>query len=322
MEQTTRATALDRDSRSYILKLQGDRLIEVADASTLPPFPAGSDLRGLVSGFSPRSAQRMRDYLLAARVDYRVFGTLTYPVWSPRGTDPVAFKRDLRCFLQRASRYIVQQRKFEGHMLTGWSIFWWLEWTGAGVAHFHFFSTDFLGKRWLSAAWADITSECDPRVVAAATRVEMLRGGRAAAARYAYEYASKKGQKTLPDGVTGAGRWWGVAGRRDTAEATIRCKPEYLPSLADCGPIIGFWRALGAMEDAGFARRLDDLPEGVTIWQIPEWHRRDELYHMLRRCRGPFELVGDGWLEDDWFAEADGWVRWINPPQVESSDPP
>lgn len=321
-QQNPVPTALDVDSRIYMLRLQGDRLVEVQDASTLPPYPPDNCVRGVVHGFSPRSAGRMRDYLLAARVDYRTMGTLTYPSWSERGANPVAFKRDLRCFLKRLSRYLVEQRRFEGRMLTGWSIFWWLEWTQSGVAHFHWFCTDFVGKRWLSAAWADITCEGDARVVAAATRIEMLRGGRAAAARYAWSYASKTEQKNLPAGIEAAGRWWGVCGRRETVEAVIRARAQDVPLLSDSGPVIGLWKYVTSLEERGLARRVHGPTDAVRVWQIPEWHHRDELYYLLRRCSGPFRLVAEGHYEDDWWTSEEGWVRWINPPQVESSDLP
>lgn len=322
MEQAPVATAQDRDSRSYILRLQGDRLIEVSNASTLPPFRSDDCVRGLVEGFSVRSAQRMRDYLLAARVEYRTMATLTYPSWSPRGTDPDAFKRDLRVFMQRLSRYLTSQRKLEGKNLTGWSIFWWLEFTGAGVAHFHLFLTDFVGKRWLSVSWADIIAQCDQRVVSTATRVEQLRGGRAEAARYAWSYASKSEQKKLPLGVGSPGRWWGVCGRRDTTEAAIRARPGALPLLGGGPAVIKLWRNVSELEERGFARKLGGLPGGMTVWQIPDWHDRDELYHLLRRCGGEFVLAACGHFEEDWWISAEGYIRWINPPQVESSDGP
>ncbi|MCI0439355.1 MAG: hypothetical protein L0177_09520, partial [Chloroflexi bacterium] len=128
-------------------------------------------------------------------------------------------------------------------------------------------------------------------------------------------------QKNLPPGVEYAGRWWGVCGVRTTVEATIRCKPDALPLLADSGPVLTFWRAVGAMEDAGFARRVDGLPEGIVVWQIPQWHHRDDLWRLMHRCLGAFQLIGQGWMEDDWWT-AEGFQRWLNPPQIESSDCP
>ena len=174
----------------------------------LPARFASRVVRGKITEFSEGSGRRMRAYLRTCTAEYKVFGTLTYPVGlSLTGPE---IKRHLHVFKQSVKRYCDN---------SAFSLFWFLEFTQSGVPHFHFFCTDFLPKEWLARRWYEIVGTEDLRHRQAGTRIEGFKRGRDGTIAYASKYAAKQYQKMIPEGAESMGRFWGVCGLRTVVAA-------------------------------------------------------------------------------------------------------
>jgi hypothetical protein len=110
---------------------------------------------------------------------------------------------------------------------------WFMEFQNRGAMHFHAFTTFKIDKDWLAQAWFEVVGSGDARHRAAGTRVERLRGGKGACARYAAKYAGKHEQKAIPVGAEGFGRFWGIVGLRShvAAQAKITAHALEIPSI-------------------------------------------------------------------------------------------
>jgi len=211
----TAQTATDgMHATSLIARLQGD-LVHVQDHRYTAFLPQSRPGRGVIESFSRESAARLRDYLLACDARYSVFGTLTYPFGNVCGTTPALAKSHLRALFERL-------RRLWGGCASIESICWWMEFTQAGMVHFHFLSTRFVCKKWLARSWYEVVGSEDIRHWQAGTQVDTLRS-RGDSIRYAAKYATKQVTSHIGKGNP-VGRWWGVFGKRSVVEADLYAK--------------------------------------------------------------------------------------------------
>jgi hypothetical protein len=152
--------------------------------------------RGNCLGWNDRIGSRAGAYVENFRQDFVVFGTLTYPAEYPKSGR--AIKQHWRAFIERLRRI--------GWLETG-SIFWWLEFQERGAPHFHYLSTEWIGKCWVAGAWAEITSG-NP---SSCSRVEAVKHP-GIIGSYVTKYIKKAKQKAVPDDFVDIGRMWGISG--------------------------------------------------------------------------------------------------------------
>lgn len=75
--------------------------------------------------------------------------------------------------------------------------------------HFHIFTTCAVpGRTYLSPLWFHIVNSGDKNHLYAGTQVRALSNS-SEAIKYATEYSNKLSQKTVPEGFSGVGRFWG-----------------------------------------------------------------------------------------------------------------
>lgn len=211
----------------YHVSIRGDRLV-FADSRFVQPRGHRYDgaVRGLVGGFSPRSASRLRDYLWSSVASYRSLITLTYPADSEAGRNDVASKRHLACWFKRLRREL-GGRGSDRWQWSSWC--WFREYTKRGVIHYHIFGTHYVDRHWLSRSWWQACGRISDAHLRSGTNVCSFGEGEASrrwSAKYAWKYAWKSEQKGLPPGLTGAGRWWGVVGYRKTRECDVEWRGE------------------------------------------------------------------------------------------------
>ena len=224
MKQTGNASNFYHD-RDYVVPL-GSCLGAVKGMSNLRD-------RKPVAGFSRSSYYRIRKYLRNAVAKFRVFVTLTLPTSELdriRG-NPYLAKRWLGKFHTILSREI-------GDV----TVLWKLEFTGAGVPHYHLACDRYIPKAWLSDAWWRACGKISASHRKSGTNVKQIYGARSGAIRYMSKYISK--QEVGAQDYSGFGRVWGIWGdrsvvsrstiirREDLADAPLEDK-QYLDRLSD-----------------------------------------------------------------------------------------
>lgn len=291
-------------STGTVIRVTGDKLIIASD--TLRGAGYAQTLRGNVTGFSRRSRTRMRDYLLSARSEYVVMGTLTYPIGLWNGSRRfLDCKRDLRVLADRLRRSVGREGALSGPGTEGacgavrpvrqlggrdrqWSFFWFVEFTNRGVPHFHFYCTHYVDKAWLARAWFEIVGSGNLCHLQAGTRIERLRiFGRGAQARYATKYALKLTQKSLPSGER-IGRWWGVQGSREVLEADTFVPDGVARSSGDVNAKMGgVFDAIDALTVGKKAERIvcDEIPANVEVFRVRDFADRERLVGLIESLR-------------------------------------
>lgn len=297
---------------SWSISLKGDRIVEIESRKRLahgwPPEGIKANGRGTVLGFSPRSAGRMRDYLLSSVAEYRVMVTLTLPVSSELARKPLDAKHAFRLFVQRILRKL-RDIGDEKHPL---SIFWFMEFTKAGVVHFHFYLTHYIHKGWVAQSWYEVCGTGEEKHLLAGTRVEAIRAGdREQLAAYAFKYACKKSQKELPPGVLRAGRWWGIYGCRRVVAATIIVLGQFPAKDSPAGKKLNeFYGEIVRCLPAGSWTNLPLSPDypGVHITLVPSYEHRETIYKLLLALGAKLVISGAVVSEDTvdfWRGEGD-----------------
>ncbi len=173
--------------------------------------------RGVITEFSEKSRTRLASVcadLQALGVKPGFMLTLTYPgAWQSCVPDGKESKRHLHAMRKRLTRYLKRQG------FGPWSALWFAEFQTRGAPHYHMIGWGPLLKyadmrrirRWSLDAWADIISHPDPvhraRGRKAGTKFERMRKEHFG---YAAKYASKMQQKSVPDGYSNVGRFWGL----------------------------------------------------------------------------------------------------------------
>lgn len=255
-------------------KLSGHLLLVSSKFTGFQSFNDNLRGKGIITDFSPSSARRMRTYLRESVSAYSVFITLTYPM--SYGDDGIECKRHLSNFLRRMRRYS-NDRTF--------SAFWFLEFQKRGAIHFHIFCTHRYPKEWVARSWYEVCGTDDKRHLVAGTRIETIRGGKRAICAYAAKYAAKAQQKSPPKEFGWVGRFWGVAGVRETVSADI-----VFPACV--GDIPGVVESIN---------RLDSMLEDMVFYH----HAR-----VLQTKTG--ETYGYYISNDEALSRVDDLLRWIN----------
>ena len=172
--------------------------------------------RGQIQRLTASSKSRMCQVLGDLVPKYPYMGTLT--VGGDWDRDGRTFKRALDRYLQWKLK---EMRKRSGNP-SECSIFWFLEFQSRGAPHVHYFYSDRVPWELCAMRWADLIG--DPGIWRTCTRFERLRT-RAGAQAYARKYARKSQQKTVPDGYTCPGRFWGIRGCRIRCTCKVQMGP-------------------------------------------------------------------------------------------------
>lgn len=122
--------------------------------------------------------------------------TLTYPKEFP--SDGKRVKRHLEAMREWFRR-------------AGVSVFWFLEFQERGAPHYHLFTDNPVDAKELSKKWYQVVGSGDEKHLRAGTQIQRIRKPHAIAA-YAAKYATKAEQKTVPEGYSNVGRFWGGFG--------------------------------------------------------------------------------------------------------------
>lgn len=120
--------------------------------------------------------------------------TFTYPIEFP--TDGIKVKRDLKVMKQRLKRAGIIKN------------LWVLEFQERGAPHIHMALPESVDKAWLSNLWYEVVGSGDLKHLRAGTRIEPIRDPLKIAS-YFCGYLRKRKQKTVPEGFTHVGRFWG-----------------------------------------------------------------------------------------------------------------
>lgn len=174
--------------------------------------------RGKCSELSYKSLQNLRYLVAHTTIVFQSMITLTYPAEFPY--DQATIKKHLDTFLKALDRAIK----------TELSYLWIMEFQRRGAPHYHVWINEALpvpliefkrkGKqsaivnpdrqKWCSETWFRIVESNDMKHLRAGACWEAVRDVDGAK-KYITKECSKKHQKTLPDGWTNAGRWWGAS---------------------------------------------------------------------------------------------------------------
>jgi len=229
-----------------------------------------------VEGFSKSSGYRMQAYLRSCVADYRSLGTLTFDDCPDGKTAKLCLGR----FFKRVRRAYANQPDF--------SLFWFLEFQKRGSIHFHFFTTVFIPKAWLSRAWLE---SCESSHKKCQTNIKGIRSGRYGTGKYAQKYAQKAKQKVLPENFGFVGRWWGKIGKTDMAAATIKISFEHLLHAEIGQKVFDFAKYVekGVAEGWIHEREVtkqdeltgERLSVGVTLWEVRAGFRIRDLVRLF-----------------------------------------
>lgn len=163
-----------------------------------------SSFRGRIRGWTKASARRMTLVAANALAIFATHMTLTYraraEAWEQ---DAERNRRVIRRSKEDLHRFLCCLRSELGPYL------WVQEFQTRGVVHYHVLSERAVSQERATMAWCRASGQLeDPLVVRHGVRVQDVRHQRAAR-HYLGRYMGKEQQKRVPDGVDGAGRWWG-----------------------------------------------------------------------------------------------------------------
>lgn len=236
-------TANEANRKSGVIYRASGNIVIVRETQKTVPHNFTNTVRGAVTSFSPGAGRRMRSYLRSCIADYKTMVTLTYPGFFP--LNGKICKEHLRRFLQELRREYCRVHKHE-HAGTH-SSFWFLEFQERGAPHFHIFTTWAPNKEWVADRWYYIVGSDDKRHLAAGTRTEFLRSGRAGTISYASKYAQKAEQKEVPENFKNVGRFWGIFGRRGTVSADAFVSRTESDMLKSKSSLNSFWKLVNQL---------------------------------------------------------------------------
>lgn len=199
------------ESQGLMMNVQGG-VISIGECDMVQG--AGRRKRSFVSKFSESSRKRLLRFCSASVARFTTLLTLTIPHVEVSG--PI-----FKVMLDRVLVWLEAQAEasFPGQ---SWTALWVMEFQGRGAAHIHILLTHPIDKDRVREKWAALWKkrvmelcgqEIFERMRAAACNVERL-SQRHHALDYVCRYAGKEEQKTIPSGLGGFGRWWGVRGDR------------------------------------------------------------------------------------------------------------
>jgi len=163
--------------------------------SNTPP----ASRRGAITGFSAAARKRLIDLVASIKKSHAdglpLFITLTYPAAWP--ADAAVWKAHLDAWLKRLDREF-----------TGLSAIWKMEFQSRGAPHFHLlvFGARWIDAKWVARTWYEVVGSGDERHLMAGTEVRRVKSWKGVMF-YASKYLAKK---TLEQGVSNPGRFWGV----------------------------------------------------------------------------------------------------------------
>lgn len=160
--------------------------------------------RGVVGGWSEASARRLAFITANADSTFSCLLTLTYrartEAWE---SDAERNRRVIRRTQADRHRFLRCVHGELGHYL------WVREFQARGVVHYHVLSERTLPQERATVAWCRATGQLeDEAVLRHGVLVDEVRS-QGGALSYVARYLGKERQKRLPEGVEGAGRWWG-----------------------------------------------------------------------------------------------------------------
>lgn len=206
--------------------------------------PPDCGARGAVKGFSEKSRGRLARYLGNCSSRYLYFGTLTYGRDFP--TDGAVVKRHLDAFLKF---FLRAMREGAGDQRSP-SVCWFVEFQERGAPHVHLFYTNKVSWRLSAKRWSQIVGR--PEIELTCSRFETIRSGRRGTISYAAKYATKIGQKAVPEGFSRVGRFWGVRGQKGSLVATIDIPVNEEGAVRP----MDWWRLLESYVEQGLVRRF------------------------------------------------------------------
>lgn len=165
---------------------------------------AGSSRRGRIRGWSWRSARRLEFVAANADTTFGTHLTLTYRARKEAWEDDEARnRRVIRHSKADLHRFLSCLRVQMGRYL------WVQEFQARGVIHYHLVCENEVPQERASEVWCRATNQLDDAdVMRYGVKAESIRHQHAAKT-YLGRYVGKARQKCLPNGVDGAGRWWG-----------------------------------------------------------------------------------------------------------------
>lgn len=270
-EQPSSTIIGEEKDKGHHFRLSGNLLI-VADNCNLPSRIVEGNSRGKIGHFSASSGIRMRRYLRECTSQYKYMVTLTYPSGYER--DGKKSKEQLRRFCQELRRFSQREGSYDENR---WSIFWFMEFQERGAIHYHLFTTEKFPKTFVSRRWYEIVGSEDERHLAAGTRCESIRSGRPGTISYASKYAAKQEQKTIPDDIINAGRFWGVYGCRNAVSAATTVSAEAGKVQAVNRYIMKIKRRIIDGIRAGNIQKLELKRDGIWIYVIKREEDRSKL---------------------------------------------
>ena len=218
--------------------------------------------RGEITEFSPKSARRLREFLLkllSGAWAEALLLTLTYPV-EVETADYHVYKEHLHEFSKRFAR-----------QWPGASAVWRLEFTKAGKPHYHLVLFGLGGvanlqgfRDWVDWAWFEVVGSGLEKHRQAGCNVELVKSA-GGAAHYLAKYVSKMEQAAPCQGFTG--RYWGAFSRVNLPVAPLEVTPMTLPDAKKVSRV--FRKLLAAqMNEARWKKALHQIgPWGVAA----EW---------------------------------------------------
>jgi len=176
---------------------------------------------------------------------------LTYPGdWLT--TDARIEQGHLKAFIRKLNQLGVQD------------YFWVKEYQERGTMHFHVLQDRFIDKHQVKAIWEGIIGR------PARTNIDRIRSKKGMA-QYVMSYWTKIEQKTIPEGVTGHGRWWGSNNAiKPTDEVSLRFQ---------------------SRKEAAFIMRHVDNYYGRLL---KEWGKRSGRIYKRPARRQGFTVIGAG----------------------------
>ena len=160
--------------------------------------------RGAISGLSKGSGRRLEFIAANVGVAFKMILTLTYR------ENPVEGECEAERNYRVAKRSKVDLNRFLTCTRHGLGHYLWVqEFQGRGVVHYHVLCEKEITEQRVRLVWCRaIDALHDPAALRYGVKVEAIRS-REGAGSYVGRYIGKERQKSLPEGVHGAGRWWG-----------------------------------------------------------------------------------------------------------------
>ena len=197
-----KSTGRNEQEDNYWSRVRGVKSLEfynndvVVNYMILPvKNSTGRKKEDTVKEFTAKSRKRLAFVASNTSIEFRYMTTLTYPA---------EFESNGKIVKGHLNTFLTWLRRKN----SGVEYLWFLEFQRRGAPHFHVLTDCRLRKNEVSLEWFLIVGSDDDKHLMAGTRTEQLRSKRGGA-NYAIKYAKKMVQKTVPEGYSNVGRFWG-----------------------------------------------------------------------------------------------------------------